>query len=246
MAKNGVHDEPTGIGLLSVSNTLRLLVSALEVLIEKVFKRIANLAQSRKLRDLSGLDLKFVDAYRRMRVDDGAAPKTHYTETVVVRQLFNFALTRDMIAGDPLKGLKKPKPTRQPCWTHEQVMAIFEASPAEVKPAFTLLAEFGLRLGELAWLTWDDIDFGINVLKIQPKDGWKPKTGDQRAVPLNPVAIEVGTAVDRAEAPVSTQEGSGEGRPGGKASYFPAQLHLQRAFEGNPGRGCPGVGRPRG
>jgi integrase/recombinase XerD len=160
---------------------------------EKVFERIADLAQARRIRDLSGVDLKFVDAYRRIRVDDGAAPKTHYTETVVVRQLVNFALTRDMIASDPLKGLrlKKPKPTRQPCWTHEQVMAILASSPPEVKPAFTLLAEFGLRFGELAWLTWLDIDFGINVLKIQPKDGWKPKSGDQRAVPLNPVAIEI-------------------------------------------------------
>lgn len=48
-----------------------------------------------------------------------------------------------------------------------------------------LLAETGIRFGELAWLTWEDIDLAANVLHIQPKDGWTPKTGDQRAVPLN-------------------------------------------------------------
>ena len=71
---------------------------------------------------MTGIDLKFVDAYRKMRADDGAAPRTRYTETVVVRQLINFALSRDLLATDPLKGLKlvKPKPTKQPCWTYER------------------------------------------------------------------------------------------------------------------------------
>ena len=66
------------------------------------------------IRDMSGVDLQFVDDYRRMRVD--AAAKAHYTETIVVRQVVSFALSRDLLPADPLKGLrlKKPKPTRQP------------------------------------------------------------------------------------------------------------------------------------
>jgi integrase len=157
---------------------------------ETVFQRVAELARERKARDLSGIDLKFVDAYRRTRADAGAAVKTRYTETVVVRQLINFAISRDMIATDPLKGLKlkKPKPTRQPCWTLDEVTAILAASPDEVRPALTLLAETGMRFGELAWLTWDDIDMATNVLRVQPKAAWSPKTGDQRAVPISPAA----------------------------------------------------------
>jgi len=160
---------------------------------EKVFERVVELAGERKVRDLSGIDLKFVDAFRRMRVDAGAAPKTHYTEAVVIRQLVNFALSRDMITIDPLKRLKlkKPKPTPQPCWTHEQVAAILAASPAEVKAAFTLLAELGIRFGELAWLTPEDVELATNVVRIRPKEGWKPKTGDQRAIPLSPLVLEV-------------------------------------------------------
>ena len=160
---------------------------------EKVFERIAELALARKIRDITGVDLKFIDAYRRTRVDAGAAPKTHYTETIVVRQLVNFALSRDMIASDPLKGLKlkKPKPTKQPCWTYDQVTAILSACTMEIKPVLTLLAETGMRFGELAWLTWDDVDYAKNVLKIQPKEGWKPKSGDERAVPLSPTALKI-------------------------------------------------------
>jgi integrase len=158
-----------------------------------VFARVAALAAARRVRDVSGLDRSFVDAYRRQRADAGAAPKTRHTETVIVRQLVNFALSRDLIAADPLKGLKlkKPQPTPQPCWTHAEVGRILAASPPEIRPGLTLLAETGMRFGELAWLTWADVDPAANLLRIQPTDGWKPKTGDQRAVPLTPTAAGV-------------------------------------------------------
>src|SRR5262249_18947603 len=154
---------------------------------KKVFDRVRELAMQRNVKDISGIDLKFVDSYRRMRTDEEAQPKTRYTENVIIRQLVNFALTRDMIAADPLKGLKlkKPKPTPQPCWTYEQLQEILAASHEAIRPAFVLLAETGMRFGELAWLTWDDIDLKNGVLRIQAKEGWKPKTGDQRVVPIS-------------------------------------------------------------
>ena len=154
---------------------------------DMVFERLLALAERRGVHTVSEVTLKVVDAYRSERVDAGAAPKTVYTESVIVRQVISFALSREMLATDPLRGLKlkKPRPTLQPCWTLEQVRQILGASPDEIKPALTLLAETGLRFGELAWLTWDDVDFATNVLRIRPKDSWKPKTGDQRAVPLN-------------------------------------------------------------
>ncbi len=43
-----------------------------------------------------------------------------------------------------------------------------------------------MRFGELAHLTWDDVDFTRNVLHIRAKGDWKPKTGDRRAVPMSP------------------------------------------------------------
>jgi site-specific recombinase XerD len=152
----------------------------------KVFDRVAELARQRKVKDLSGVNLAFIDAYRQQRVEAGVKGKTRYTETVVIRQLVNFALSRNMLTTDPLKGLKlkKPRPTRQPCWTYEQLQQILAASAAEIKPALTILAETGMRFQELAWLTWDDVDVAANVLRIQPKEGWKPKSGDQRAIPL--------------------------------------------------------------
>lgn len=165
----------------------------------KVFERVAELAVERKATTLPGIDLAFIDAYRRKRTDEGAAAKTKYTETVIIRQLVTFALSRNLLATDPLRGLKmkKPKPTPQPCWTAEQVVAILAAAPEAVRPALTLLAETGMRFGELAWLTWDDVDLEANVLRIRPKEGWKPKSGDCRAVPISPTARQVLDALPR-------------------------------------------------
>ncbi len=53
-----------------------------------------------------------------------------------------------------------------------------------------LLAETGLRIGELQWLTWDDIDLGNNVVHVRPKRGWSTKTGNYRRVPLSGRAKE--------------------------------------------------------
>jgi integrase len=98
-----------------------------------------------------------------------------------------------MISRDPLKGirLKKPKPRPQPWWTRKQVDQIVRASDKPQRDVFRVLAETGMRIGELKHLTWDDVEFESGVLFVRPKDGWQPKSGDQRAIPMTPVVREV-------------------------------------------------------
>ncbi len=78
-----------------------------------VLDRASAVLAARRAARLLDLDIKAVDDYRRARVADGVAPKTLYTETVIIRQLVNFALSRGLIAEDPLRGLRirEPKPT---------------------------------------------------------------------------------------------------------------------------------------
>jgi site-specific recombinase XerD len=160
---------------------------------ENVFERLGRLAEVRRVTKISGVNLDLLDAYKSQRVAEGAAGKTVHTETVVIRQLVNFALRRKMISTDPLDGLKlrKPKPRSQPCWSRQEVDRILAAAKEPYKSMLAILAECGMRVGELKHLTWDDIDFGRGVILIREKDGWKPKTGDQRAVPMNPAVRAV-------------------------------------------------------
>jgi site-specific recombinase XerD len=157
-----------------------------------VFDRVLAVAARRDARHIDEVNLKFVDTYRRDRVAAGAAPKTVYTETVVIRQPVNFALSREMLAVDPLKGLRlaKPRPTVQPCWTKVEVDGILSASREPQRSMFALLAETGMRVGELKHLLWDDVDLERGFFHVRPKDGWKPKTGDQRAIPISRAARE--------------------------------------------------------
>ena len=160
---------------------------------EYAFKRMLELAERRNARSILDINLDFVDAYRAERVRGGAAAKTVHTDSVVIRQIVNFALQRGMIGRDPLKGirLKKPKTSPQPWWTKQQIDRILGASDKPQQDVFRVLAETGMRIGELKHLTWQDVDFDEGFLYVRPKDGWRPKTGDQRAIPMTPAVRDV-------------------------------------------------------
>lgn len=166
---------------------------------EYAFGLFIDLAERRRVKTIQGIDLAFVDVFRNERTrhesKERAGEKTVHNDLVLLRQIVNFALRRKMILSDPLAGLTldKPKPRPQPCWTREEVDQILSASHEPQRGQLSLLAETGMRVGELRWLTWDDVDLKLGVLHIRPKpDGsWKPKSGDIRAIPLSVAAKEV-------------------------------------------------------
>jgi len=146
---------------------------------------------------ISDIGLGIVDSYRSMRAagDDKLRPakaKTIYADTVIVRQLVNFSISRGMIAEDPLKNLKikKPKRTTQPCWTRAEVDRILAVAKPPYDLPLIFLAETGARVGEAKWLTWDDVDLARRLVHIRPKEGWKPKSGDERAIPMSDRLLE--------------------------------------------------------
>ena len=93
-----------------------------------------------------------------------------------------------MAARDPLLGLrlKKPKPKPQPYFDEAEIQQILSAARPPHDATFLLLAETGLRIGEAQWLTWDDVDLKTNVIHVRAKEGWRPKSGDERVIPISP------------------------------------------------------------
>lgn len=167
----------------------------------RTLDNLCNFAATRNASRLEEFDLLLVDEYRRMRTKAGAAAKTLHNEITLLKQLVNFAIRRELLEKNPLKALKlkKPKPNTQPFWTYDQIEKILAAAAMDpYLPLFRLLAATGLRIGEAKHLAWDDIDFENRVLLVRPKqisqkagDSWKPKTGDQRVVPLPPQVLEM-------------------------------------------------------
>lgn len=144
-------------------------------------------AAKKLVTNASEIDMGFADSFRAA-IAANRAPKTVHTSVTILRSLTLFALRRRMTATDGLAGyrLRKPKPTPQPCWAPEEADRIVDAAPSSYQPYLLFLRETGCRAGEAKYLTWKDIDFDAGVALIRPKPGWKPKSGDQRKVPLTP------------------------------------------------------------
>lgn len=145
---------------------------------------------------ISGISLILVERYRSQRKPK-LAPTTLYHETNLLKQLLNFACDRGLIAANPLKKLKlrRPRPKPQPVYTLEQVNSII-ADGGVYGSIYELLAFVGLRISEVRWLTWDDVDLDVTdrggFIDVRAKPGeWRPKNGDDRKVPLHPRAAAV-------------------------------------------------------
>ena len=152
-----------------------------------VFDVVKSIAQTMARTSILDVNFVFIDKFRAQRAKTCGAI-TIYHESVIIRQLIKFAVTRRMATHDPLLGLrlKKPKPTPQPYFDDAQIQQILSAARPPHDATFLLLAETGFRIGEAQWLSWDDVDLKANVIHVRAKDHWRPKTGDERAVPLSP------------------------------------------------------------
>jgi integrase len=179
-----------------------------------IFTRLTKLCAARGVVKLAGVNLELLDAYKNQRLAEGVGEKTIHTELVVLRQLVNFSWTRKMLASDPLAGLKlkRPKLRTQPCWSKPQVEQIITTSREPQKSMLTALADTGMRIGELKHLTWADVDFEHGQILIREKPGWKPKTGDHRAVPMTPRLRQLLGRLDQSTPWVFTLPRSADGQ----------------------------------
>ena len=151
------------------------------------FKLVQEIATRLRVERLDQVDLRFIDAFRNERTKN-SSPKTVLNDLVTIRQLINFALQRKLLREDPLAGVKfdKPRHTPQPYWSREETVLVVDSANDYYRPLYHFLAETGARVSEGVWLTWEDIDFKAGVIRIRAKGSWKPKTGDERVIPISP------------------------------------------------------------
>jgi len=108
--------------------------------------------------------------------------------------VFSAALDDEVITSNPFAGLRLPKsdaPSRE-YLSWNQVRMIVAHTPAELRPFVALVAETGLRRGEAAALTWDDV--GPDRILVRSHVA---KSHRERLVPLTSAAQRVLTAVRR-------------------------------------------------
>lgn len=136
---------------------------------------------------LDQVTLFLAEQYRATLRKEGYAPQTIQHRLVIVKQLVNWAVERDLLAQNPLKGLRigKSRPRPQPCFSLGEVERILAFSSGPLRAILEVLAFTGLRISVLVWLTWMDVDFERGFLIVRPKDDWVPKHGRTRVVPMH-------------------------------------------------------------
>jgi len=82
------------------------------------------------------------------------------------------------------------QPSREPeAYTDDEINAMLNVATAEERLLINCFLCSGMRSGELAHLTYGDIDFEHSTWTVQPKNGWYTKTErSQRDVPV-PVTL---------------------------------------------------------
>jgi integrase len=166
----------------------RIHAAHLVAFVDKNFPKVKNIRAIRKI-----YIEELFDALRLQAME----PKTLNAQLQFVKAIFIFAEHEGYLAESPAKRIKPFRETKQsqavPFWSKAEVSAILAEVKHGWRDAYEFLYHTGLRKGELANLTWDDVDLEHDPpsIAIQAKDDWTTKTLKRRIVPLNSRAAEI-------------------------------------------------------
>jgi len=138
------------------------------------------------LRDVSPVQL---ERLKKNMADRGKAARTIQMALGLVRQVFNFAKARGLFSGDhPVSKVKKPRVDNAKLrylspQEIDTLLAALRLRSADVADQAQLSASCGLRFGEVAGLTWADVNFENKTLAIRDA-----KTGSRTVFMSEPVA----------------------------------------------------------
>ena len=133
-------------------------------------------------------------------LDSGNAPATAAKKLRHIKRVFQLAVSRGQLEGNPFRYLKQPKVAKQEINTYspDECYRLIKAAKDSLG-CYTVRWELlilvalctGLRRGETLNLTWRDVDFDLQVITVQPKENtrhtweWHVKDAERRRLPLS-------------------------------------------------------------
>lgn len=146
----------------------------------------------RKAKDITRRDvIRLIDG-----VLERGAPIMANRSLAVIRKMFNFAMSRDIVSATPCMAVQAPAPEqrRDRVLTTDEILAFWHGLEGAkmmaegTKLALKLQLVTGQRKGEIVMADWDEIDFTDKWWTIPPE---KAKNKMAHRVPLSPLALEL-------------------------------------------------------
>jgi integrase len=140
---------------------------------------------------LAGISPVHIERIKKNMTDAGKSPKTIHHALAMIRQVYNFAKTRGLFAGDhPISKVKMPTVDNAKLryLTPEEIeklLSALQVRSVHVRDQAFLAVHVGLRFSEIAGLTWQDVNFESKTLSIRDS-----KTGS-RVVFMNQAVGEM-------------------------------------------------------
>ena len=156
-----------------------------------------------RLRDITPAAIKAwsAEAVRSPRNPKGVSAATVRRALALLRVILADAVQSCLLHESPFKRLARtdlPKePRRKPyvAFTDEEIARLLEASPPRDRPLYEVAVGTGMRVGELAGLTWDDVNLDGRVIRVRRSyDAPRTKGGEPRSVPISDNLFSVLTA----------------------------------------------------
>lgn len=142
---------------------------------------------------LQDINNDMVFAFQGGQKSNGYANRTVNIHMGLVRKIMNYAKDKKYITTVDLKYPMLPESKKQHAFLTEEEFAILKQNVSydlAVK-RIILGKNTGMRPAELAFLEWNDIHFGLKTVKVQAKKEWKPKTSEERTIPLNSTSFRI-------------------------------------------------------
>ena len=152
---------------------------------------------------LSKVKPHHAESYVASRLRSGASVATVNKDIRTLKRVFNLAIEPRgyLLEGqNPFRSVKQRKQADKPLRyvTHEEFEQVRAATESLWwHSLLTLLYTTALRLGEALNLTWADVDFEHDRVRVAAKDqsecllAWEPKDHESRILPAPPAAIQL-------------------------------------------------------
>jgi integrase len=195
------------------------------------------LKDEERAKNLSEVDMGMIDRYVSKRLESPSKRRkgmnvdrsTVNTELKAIKRSFNRAVELGYLRDSPARKVRLLGSVRKnPRFFSETEVGLIldDCDDPWAKVIYLMLLYTGLRIGELVYLEWDDIDFENRKIKIRPKDFWKPKGREERIIPMHDVVFYLLLRLERKGRWVFTK------RDGGQVNVHSLETKFRRQLEG--------------